>query len=550
MVVQLSIKLGGSLVELLLPWMLSHIIDEVVPLGELSSVYLWGGMMVACAAVAWIGNVTANRMATSISMDFTRRLRHDLFHRISELTCGQMDDFTIPSLVSRMTSDTYNVHQMVDKMQRLGVRAPILLLGGLIMTFAMEPVLSLTLVGTLPLLGVVVWYVTSRSVPMYAKTQKALDTMVRKVQEMMTGVRVIKALSKVELEQKRFDEQNRELSERERAAGVLSAVTKPVMNLLLNLGLTLVIVVGAYRVDAGVTLPGKIIAFLSYFTIILNALMSVSKMFMIYSKGAASARRIAQVLESSREMPTLPRPRVETKDRVTFRNVTFSYHQNAPAVENLSFSIQKGETLGIIGATGSGKTTVLSLLLRFYDPDSGDILLDGTPVSAMEPEELYRHFGVALQNDFLMAGTVAENVGFCRPLASDELRRGLSIAQAAFVKSLDMPVSRQGANLSGGQKQRLLIARALASNPEILLLDDSSSALDYQTDAELRKALRRELADTTTLIVAQRVSSIMGAEHILVLEDGKSIGYGTHQELLNSCESYREIARIQLGEAV
>ena len=549
---QLLIKLVGTVVELMLPWMLSYILDKLTPLGQMGPIWLWGGLMALCAATALVCNIVANRMATRISRAATRQLRHDLYQRTSHLSCAQVDGFTTSSLVSRMTSDTYNVHLMIDRMQRLGVRAPIMLLGGLAMTISLEPVLSLVLLGVLPLLGAVVWFVSTRSVPLYTRTQAALDGLVRKVQENMSGVRVIKALSKVEYEQSRFDAQNRELAEKERQAGVLAAVTNPVMNLLLNLGLTLVVVVGAYRVSGGATQPGTIIAFLSYFTMILNALMMVSRLFTLYSKGAASARRIAQVLDCPDDMPLKAARREDTPYQMEFSHVTFSYNKRAPNLTDISFRLKKGETLGIIGPTGSGKSTVLQLLMRFYDPDEGDIRIDGRPVASIPPEELYSLFGVALQNDFLMADSIRENIDYGRALPLEALRHAARAAQAGFIdeklEGMALELTQKGANLSGGQKQRLLIARALAGDPRILLLDDSSSALDYRTDAELRKALAREYGDTTTIIVAQRVSSILHADHILVLEEGRAIGYGTHQELLQSCPDYREITRVQMGE--
>ena len=282
---QLTIKFIGTITELFLPWMLSHILDDIVPQKDMVQVYIWGVFMMIAAAVALLGNVTANRMSTRISRRFTQKLRHDTYARVTYLSSRQTDSFTLPSLISRLTSDTYNVHQMVDRMQRLGVRAPILLLGGICVTFSLEPVLTLVLVATLPLLGVVVFTVSRKGIPLYVSVQEAVDSMVRKVQENMTGVRVIKALSKTEYEKGCFDEVNREVVRRDQHAGIIMATTNPVMSLLLNLGLTAVVVVGAFRVNAGVSQAGKIIAFLSYFTIVLNALLMVSRLFMIYSRG-------------------------------------------------------------------------------------------------------------------------------------------------------------------------------------------------------------------------------------------------------------------------
>lgn len=551
--VQLFIKFAGTMLELLLPSMLSTILDEIVPQRDLRLIYVWGGGMVVCAALALAANAGANRMATRISARFTRQLRHDLFDRVSHLTCAQADRFTMPSLISRLSSDTYNVHQMVDRMQRLGVRAPILLLGGILVAFALEPVLTLVLVATLPLLGWVVYAVSKGGVPLYTKTQAALDRLVRCVQENMAGVRVIKALSKVEYQKERYDKENQTLIDAEQRAERLMAVSNPVMNLLLNTGLTLVIVVGALRVDAGLIGSGKIIAFLSYFTIILNAVLMVTRLFIMFSKGAASAKRISEVLDMPYGMQAEPDGERASDYHIEFSNVSFSYNKVQNNLTDISFGLRRGETLGIIGATGSGKSTILQLLLRFYDPDAGEIRIDGRPLTSFEPEVLHEKFGVVFQNDFLFADTIRENIAFGREVTEEGLRLAIQTAQADFIAekdgALEAELTVKGSNLSGGQRQRLLISRALAADPEILLLDDCSSALDYRTDADLRKALRKNYADTTALIVAQRISSIQWADRIVVLDEGCVIGCGTHEELLKSCSAYRDIYDVQMGDA-
>ncbi len=556
-VLQLTIKFTGTVTELFIPWMLSHIIDEIVPLRDMGQVYLWGLFMLIAAAVALFGNVLANRMSTRISRRFTEELRHDAFARVSYLSSRQTDRFTISSLISRLTSDTYNVHQMVDRMQRLGVRAPILLLGGICVTFSLEPVLTLVLVCTLPLLGAVVFTVSRKGVPLYGKVQEAVDSMVRKVQENMTGVRVIKALSKTDYEKDRFDEVNREVVRRDQHAGAIMATTNPVMSLLLNLGLTAVVVVGAFRVNAGVSQAGKIIAFLSYFTIILNALMMISRLFTMYSKGAASAKRIEEILATPMEPVTGDPARRSSEYHIEFKKVSFSYNKaegkTRDDVSRISFALRRGETLGIIGPTGSGKSTIVSLLMRFYDADEGEIRIGGRRIEGIPPEELHTMFGVVFQNDFILADSIRENIDFGRGIPEEALLRAGEHAQAEFIREkeggLGHMLTAKGANLSGGQKQRLLIARALAGKPDILVLDDCSSALDYKTDRALRSAIHNNYSDTTTIIIAQRVSSILNADHILVLDGGRVIGAGTHEALLESCPDYREIYNVQMGEA-
>jgi ATP-binding cassette subfamily B protein len=550
---QFIIKLGGTIVEMLMPSMLSTILDDVVPSGSLHMVYVWGGLMALCAAVASLTNIIANVMATKISRNITEKLRYDLFAKVAYLSCKQTDKFTIPSLNSRLTADTYNVHQMLDRMQRLGIRAPIQLVGGIVIAAILDPVLTLILVAMLPILTLIIWFISKKGIPAYDNVQKALDIMVRKIQENMTGVRVIKALSKSDFEKEKFEEANKSKYEKEQRAGIIMALSSPSMNLILNVGLAIVIIVGAYRVSGGMTQPGKIVAFLSYFTMILTSLIMVSRLFVLYTKGVASARRIEDVMNAKDEILIKPGTHENTDEHIEFRSVSFSYNKKADNITDISFSLKRGETLGIIGPTGSGKSTVINLLLRFYDVDKGEIRISGDNIDSIDPNELHKKFGIVFQNDFLFADTIAENIDFGRGLSEERIKKAAEEAQASFIyekeDGFDTLLAVKGANFSGGQKQRLLIARALAAHPEILILDDSSSALDYKTDAELRRALSREFKETTTIIVAQRVSSIMNATKIMMLEDGRVIGYGSHDELVKSCPSYREIYEIQMGRS-
>ena len=552
------IKLLGAGLELLIPYFMEKILDDVVPTGEKLMIFAFGGLMLLCAAGCLASNVIANRMSAVSSGKITRKLRYDLFEKLEGLSAAQMDRLTVPSAESRLTSDTYNINQLLARVQRLGVRAPILLLGGVFMMLSMDPVLALVLIMLLPLIGVIVYVVTKKSVPLYKEEQSVLDRVVRVLQENITGVRVIKALSKTEYEKSRFNTVNEELTAIDRKAGLITAATNPSTSLVLNLGLTLVVLIGAFRVNAGSTKSGVIIAFLTYFVMILNAMLGITRIFVMWSKGEASAHRVADVLALPRDLVPVA---VEQNDafeggeppHIEFRNVTFSYTGIGANIDNLSFTLKRGESLGILGGTGSGKSTVVNLLMRFYDPQQGEILIDGRNIKSYSEEELKPKFGAAFQNDFVMEGTVGDNIGFFRDLPEESLKRAAEDAQAAeFIFSrqegMERPVAVRGNNLSGGQKQRLLIARALASDPEILILDDSSSALDYRTDAELRKALKRNYSKTTTVLIAQRISSIRGCTKILVLSDGRAIGLGTHDELMRSCEEYRLIADSQMGE--
>ena len=552
-VVQMLIKLSGACFELLIPWMLSYMLDEIVPQSSLNRVLIWGICMLGVSVACWVTNLAANKMSLVVSREFTRQLRHDLFQKITRLSSRQADRLTNASLSSRLTSDTYHLHNMVDRMQRMGIRAPSFLIGGMVITFSLEPTLSMIILAMIPILLYLVILIAKKGIVMYKLANQALDRMVRKIQEFAVGIRVIKALSKTEYERTRFRQTIEELSKKESTATVLMALSSPLMNLFLNLGMTLVIIMGAVGVNNGEMKPGVIIAFLSYFTIILNSFMMISRMFILLTRGVASAKRIEEVLLLPEEHVIRRKPPQETRAHVVFRDVSFSYNGKEATVSHISFSLRQGEVLGIIGATGSGKTTIVNLLLRLYDADTGEILIGGRSVDSIPKEELYRMFGVCFQNGFLFSDTIRENITFGREIEPEALDLAVQSAQGGFIREkeggYDERLTVKGNNLSGGQKQRVLISRALAANPEILILDDSSSALDYKTDAALRAALQKNWPDTTCVIIAQRISSILHADHILLMDEGEISGRGTHEELLTSNERYREIYRVQMGGA-
>lgn len=557
MLLGFTIKVTATVSELFLPYILSHILKNVVSSGQISGILLWGCAMILCAAAGMLGNIIANRMAARVSASFSQHLRKDLFARTLRLSAAQTDHFTVPSLESRITTDTYHVHSFVGMMQRMGIRAPILLVGGIGITMVMDPFLSTVMLAMLPLIFAVVYFVSSRGVPLYTKVQESVDRMIRVVREDTQGIRVIKALSKNDYENRRYDEVNRALSKNEKTAGTVMGIVNPVMTLLMNCGLTAVVAVSANRVAGHRSDPETVIAFMQYFTLISMAMMSVSRMFLMYTKCAASARRIAEVLDSPEDVQPIPATRAPDPRpiHVEMRDVSFSYTGGHKHLKHISFALRRGERLGIIGATGSGKTTLIKLLLRFYDATEGTVLINGRDLRTYSAEERTAMTGVALQNDFLYADTVAENIRFGRELSEEQLHRAAEIAQAKdFIEGLSENygycLSQKGTNLSGGQRQRLLIARAIAAEPELLILDDSSSALDYKTDANLRQALFRELRNSTVITVAQRVSSVKDCDLILVLEEGEIIGSGRHEELLESCEAYREISESQMGGAI
>ncbi len=564
------LKLLGTLAELSIPYILEHIIDDVVPGGVLRQVILWGAMMFAAAIVTRTLNVNANRLAVDNAHRVSYDVRQALFRKIAYLSGNQFDAFGLPSLISRMTSDSYNVQSSVQQLQALCIRAPMMLLGGLAMTLIMDARLAMILVVMLPFLILVVLTVSAKGIPLYSRVQDKLDTLVRIMRENITGIRVVKALSKTEYEKRRFSAANGEMTDTDIHAGTIMAIPGPFMQFCLNIGLTLVVLLGARRVNAGDMEPGVILAFLTYFNMITQGVMGLSRIFMTMSKASASAGRIDLVLKAETDQRVLSPEEGKTPAGpgfIRFENVGFRYGEDSrggseadfagggreKALEDISFSLERGESLGIIGPTGCGKSTVISLLLRFYDASEGGVFLDGRDVRTYDRDELRRRFGVCFQNDMVFQDTLRENVDFGRKLGEDTLRSALGDAMAleyvdGLPRGLDHRAAIKGANLSGGQKQRLLVARALAGSPEVLILDDSSSALDYRTDAAMRKAIHEHYGDTTLIMVAQRISSIMGMTRILVMDDGKCIGYGTHRELLETCPVYRETYQIQMGD--
>lgn len=555
MLLGFSIKVVGTVAELLLPIILTHILDNVIQNENPYEIVLYGVLMIACAAAACIFNIVANRRAARVTSSFSERMRRELFEKTLYLGARETDRITVPSLESRITTDTYNVHQFVGVMQRMGVRAPILLIGGITITLIMDAYLALVMLAILPLIFCTVYFVSRRGVPMYSRVQSSVDDMIRVVREDAQGIRVIKALSKGEYENRRYDEVNAKLSRDERRAGIVMGIVNPVMTLLMNLGIAAVVAMSAYRALSDPSSPSTVIAFMQYFTLISNAMMSLSRIFLMYTKCAASAKRIEAVMNVPDSFFIAEKGEIcDTGEHVALDNVTFSYLGRKRDLEDISVSLKRGESLGIIGATGSGKSTLVKLLLRFYEPDSGEVRIGGVNINTYTRDELTSKIGVAMQSDFLFADTIAENIRFGRDISDEDIILAAKTAQAhdfisAFEDGYDHPLSQKGTNLSGGQRQRVLIARAIAARPEILILDDSSSALDYKTDAALRRAVAENLAGTTVVTVAQRVSSVKSCDVILVLDEGRVIGKGTHDELLASCPEYKEISDSQMGGA-
>ena len=567
------VKLAGTGTELLVPYVLEHLLDHVVPEAQSAwPVVAWGGVMLLLTLATRLLNITANRMSIRVARNSTFALRRDLFHTALNLSGKQMDQVGLPSLISRMTSDTYNVQSFTRVAQTMGVRAPIMLVGGIAITLTMDVGLASILCVMAPVMIALITFISWKGIPLYDEVQRRMDALVRIMRENITGIRVVKALSKEPWEQKRYGDANTRMARQEVRASVIMSLPGPVVTLFLNVGLTLVVLIGARRVNDGFTAPGVILAFLTYFNMILMGVMGLNRIFMMMSKANASANRIAEVVEMPEELTPLPESEAAPApggEALIFDHVSFNYDADAPgekhgqflgeerqqSLKDISFRVPRGGSLGIIGATGSGKTSIINLLMRFYDPQEGHVFVDGKDVRTYDRDTLHRKFGVVFQNDVIFADSIRENVAFGREVTDKMLRRASKDAMAqgfieGYEDAYDHEAAIHGANFSGGQKQRLLIARALAADPEILILDDASSALDYRTDAELRRAIREHHGDATTVVIAQRISSIMALDEILVLHEGRMIGRGTHAELMASCPEYQDIYRTQMREKV
>src|SRR3989339_1698334 len=471
LVISLSFKSVGALADLFLPWLIAYMIDKEIPRlralenQSLTSLYLLGGLMVLIAFLGLYLNVAANRKAEMIAALSVKGLRHDLFSKIERLSANQVDHLTRPSLISRMTTDTYNMYNATASMQRLGVRAPVLLIGGILMSLLLDPVLTLIMVGMLPLIIIIVYYSSKKGIPLYKSSQGFVDQLVRKLREYVAGARVVRALSMSDHENEMFDQANQKTVQAELKANISMAKINPMMHAVMNVGLVFVLIAGAYRLNEGQTEIGQIMAFVTYFTIILNAMMSITRVFVLSSRATASAERIDEVLNMPEDLIDGVEEIEKKRDipHIEFRNVSFSYNQKESNLKNISFKLYQGQTLGIIGATGSGKTTLIHLLMRFYDVDEGEILVYGKNIKTLN------------QNDLIFADSIYGNIQFNRSGIEDhDIEVATKVAQAEFIYEKENEMSHQmaqrGMNLSGGQKQRVLIARAIAGKPDIIIL--------------------------------------------------------------------------------
>ncbi len=560
LVVVLVLLLFSALGNLYLPDLNGEIIDQGVATGDIDFIIRTGGLMLLVSGVLIVASIIAVYWSARIAMGFGRDVRRAIFARVETFSQVEVNHFGPASLITRNTNDVQQVQTVVFMGLTMMVSAPILIIGGIIMALRTDVPLSGLLLVVLPLMAVVIGLVMSRAVPLFRAVQARLDRINQVMRETLAGVRVIRAFVRTPHEEARFEVANRELFDASLSVSRLFAITVPTMTAILNLSTVAVIWFGAMRVDSGALEVGALTAFLQYLTQILFATLTAVFMFVLIPRASVSSGRIREVLETESSIvdPVTPAVPSDPSQRgvVEFRDVEFRYPgAQDPVLRGITFRAAPGETTAIVGSTGSGKSTLISLIPRLYDASAGSVLVDGLDVRAMTGEELWSRLSVVPQKAFLFAGTVASNLRYGDPKASDEdLWRALEIAQgASFVSEmeggLDAPITQGGTNVSGGQRQRLSIARALVRGAGIVIFDDSFSALDYGTDARLRAALRRELRDATVIIVAQRVGTIMDADRIIVLDDGRIVGMGTHQELLADNETYREIVLSQLSES-
>lgn len=549
-------KFIEAVFEVLVPLIMANIIDKGINGGEGKPyIYKMGGLLVLLGILGLGFALICQYLASKASQGVGTVMRNDMFRHINSLSHAELDRIGTPSLITRLTNDINQVQTAVAMYIRLVVRAPFIVIGSAIMAISVDRKLSLVFLVVIPLVVLILYLVMSRSIKYYKVIQKKLDRISLVTREGLSGVRVIRAFSRQDTEQHRFDEANDEYLRISLNVGKLSALLNPLTYAVLNLAIAAIVWFGGFRVQIGGLTQGEVIAFVNYMTQISLALVVVANLVVLFTKAAASASRINEILDIE---PSVKNGEYsgegEGSTAVKFDNVSFSYNKNGEnALENISFTAEKGETIGIIGGTGSGKSTLVNLIPRFYDCTEGTIEIDGVKIADYDTKSLRGRIGTVPQKAVLFSGTIAENMRWGKSDATEEeIRSALDIAQASeFVNKLEngleTHISQGGKNLSGGQKQRMTIARALVSKPEILILDDSASALDFATDAALRKAIAQSTNKMTVFIVSQRANSIRYADKIIVLDDGKQAGMGTHKELLESCDVYREICYSQLS---
>lgn len=551
-------KLLEAILELLLPTIVALIVNNGIGRHDSAYVYRMGGLMVLMSLLGFSCSMVCQYYAARASQGFGTSLRNKMFKHISALSYAELDTFGTPSLINRITNDVNQLQLAVAMLIRLVIRAPFICIGAIIMSMILDFRLSLILLAATPVIGVILYFIITRSSPLYRKYQQKLDHLALVLSENLSGIRVIRAFAKSRSEKQRFDAASEDLTATAIRVARISAWLGPMTTLVVNAAIIAILWAGGIHIDAGRLSQGEIIAFINYVTQILLALIVVSNLVIIFTKASSSANRVNEVLGTEASVPdtgnhSLPRTGQQAP-AITFEHVSFGYNTTGElALHDISVAINRGETVGLIGSTGSGKSTFVNLIPRFYDAVEGEIRVDGVNVRDYGLEQLRRKIGIVPQKATLFSGTIADNIRWGKQDASQkELVEAASVAQAEeFIQKLPeglaTPVARGGLNLSGGQKQRLTIARAVAMRPQILILDDSASALDFATDAALRRALKESSGEMTVLLVSQRVSTVRQADVIIVFDEGRIAGIGTHEALLESCGVYQDICGSQLS---
>lgn len=546
-----------ALSELYLPTLMSDIVDKGITKGDTDYILRTGGFMLLVAAGGMACAILGALLSSQVSMGYGRDLRRKVFSHVENFSLHEFDRIGTPSLITRTTNDITQVQMFTMIMMRMMVMSPVMAVGGVIMALSKDRALTWVLVVVIPILAVIIILTATKALPLFRAMQAKIDRINLVLRENLTGIRVIRAFNRVEHEKERFREANEDLTATAIKVNRIMAVLMPVMMLIMNLTTIAIIWFGAKRIDIGQMQIGSLMAFLQYAMQILFSVLMLSMLFVMLPRASASAVRINEVfaLEPGIREPEHPAKAGTTRGHVEMRSVSFRYHgAEEPVLRDISFHARPGEVTAIIGGTGSGKSTLVNLIPRFYDVEQGSVLVDGVDVRTMSQEDLRRRIGLVPQKAVLFTGTVADNIRYGKTDATDEeVARAAETAQStefilAMKDGFGSPIAQGGTNVSGGQKQRLAIARALVRKPEIYIFDDTFSALDFKTDARLRAALRKETAEATVLIVAQRVNTVMDADRIIVLDEGRVVGMGTHKELMKTCAVYREIVSSQLSE--
>lgn len=544
-------KLLEALFELFVPLVMARIIDIGIKNGDIGYILQMGGLLILLGIIGLVCSLTAQYFAAKAAVGFGTALRHDLFQHIQSLSYSEVDTVGTSTLITRMTSDINQVQSGVNLFLRLFMRSPFIVFGAMIMAFTIDWKAAMIFVITIPALSVVVFGIMLISIPMYRKVQSRLDRVTQLTRENLVGARVIRAFNRQKDERENFTAANALLMKVQVFVGKITALLNPVTYIIINVAIVVLLWVGANQVNNGIILQGAVVALVNYMSQILVELVKLANLIINITKSLACANRIQNVMElkpSLTEYSTTEVKETNSENYIEFDHVTFAY-QNAkePSLSDISFKVKKGQTIGIIGGTGSGKSSLINLIPRFYDATEGKITVGGTDIKDYPLNQIRTMVGIVPQKAVLFKGTIAENIRWGKKDATEvEMMEALKTAQAAEVVEgkegrLNADILQGGKNLSGGQRQRLTIARALVKKPEILILDDSASALDYATDAKLRKAIKQMDRNMTVFIVSQRSTTIQYADQIIVLDDGKIVGIGTHEELLRSCEVYQEI---------